>query len=120
MTASVEKEGDLARRERLIQLWSEQVSDRDEVLRDPGGKELVLAVRSLLRAARITERQGYAEAAEAALNVLGARLRELRAEVWPERLERLKHELAELDAAMSAGIDAELDNRAQAHDMESM
>jgi hypothetical protein len=111
---TTEKEGDLSRRERLHRLWIDQVSDREAAKRDPGGKEIALAVRTLQRAARITERHDYAEAARAALRLIGSQVPELRAEVWPERLERIEHALGELDAAALAAIDAELGNGAEA------
>ena len=104
----IEQQGDVDRYLALKEVWSDLVSDRDAIARDPGGKELLLAIRSLQRAAQITERRDLAEAAEAALSFIGGRVNEARAEVWPERVTRVQLQIAEIEAAARASMAIEI------------
>lgn len=103
------------RREALHQVWADLISDRDTVRREPGGHEIALAVRTLQRAMRRTGRQDYYDAAAAALSTLVGRMPELRAEIFPERLEQIERELKALDAAAVAAVGEGLDDWADAH-----
>ena len=103
-----ERVGDVARHAALMGIWRDLASDHHAVRRDQGGREIDLAVRSLQRAARITERRDLVEAAEAALSFIGGRVHEARAEVWPERVTRVQLQIAEIEAAARASMAIEI------------
>lgn len=109
-----ERVGDVARHAALMRIWRDLASDHHTVRRDPGGREIDLAVRSLQRAARITERQDLAEAAQAALALIDGRVPQLRAVIQGDRTAHIEHELRALHAAAVASVGLELDDRATA------
>lgn len=100
----------------LLEVWADMKSDRNTVNRDPGGREIVLAIRSLRRATRITERRELHDAATAALACLMGRVPELRAEIHPDRLDEIERELKSLEAATVAAVGEGLDDWADALD----